>query len=114
MCIPEDYRAHLTHEGESARAARLADVQQHLWILDGARDRGDHHRTTDPGGTSFSHRVGFVGAALAFATPVVTLSFLLTTPEAWVQALGDAHHGFYLSGAGRSVEATPFSSLEPG
>ncbi|RUP22499.1 DUF417 family protein, partial [Methylobacterium sp.] len=44
------------------------------------------------------------GAVLAFLTPVVTLSFLVTTPEAWVAALGDAEHGFpYLSGAGRLV-----------
>ena len=41
---------------------------------------------------------------MAFTTPLVTLSFLITTPEAWVPALGDAHHGFpYLSGAGRLV-----------
>jgi uncharacterized membrane protein YkgB len=34
----------------------------------------------------------------------VTLSFLVTTPECWVPALGDAQHGFpYLSGAGRLV-----------
>jgi uncharacterized membrane protein YkgB len=34
----------------------------------------------------------------------VTLSFLVTTPECWVPALGDAHHGFpYLSGRGRLV-----------
>ncbi len=51
-----------------------------------------------------SRRVGMVGAVLAFATPFVTLSFLVTTPEAWVTALGDAQHGFpYLSGAGRLV-----------
>jgi uncharacterized membrane protein YkgB len=32
------------------------------------------------------------------------LSFLITTPEAWVPALGDAQHGFpYLSGGGRLV-----------
>ena len=36
--------------------------------------------------------------------PFVTLSFLVTTPEAWVPALGEAEHGFpYLSGAGRLV-----------
>ena len=36
--------------------------------------------------------------------PLVTLSFLVTTPEAWVTALGDGQHGFpYLSGAGRLV-----------
>ena len=34
----------------------------------------------------------------------VTLSFLFTTPEAWVPSLGDAHHGFpYLSGVGRLI-----------
>jgi uncharacterized membrane protein YkgB len=31
-------------------------------------------------------------------------TFLVTTPEAWVPALGGAQHGFpYLSGAGRLV-----------
>jgi uncharacterized membrane protein YkgB len=34
----------------------------------------------------------------------VTLSFLVSTPEAWVANLGDAQFGFpYLSGAGRLV-----------
>lgn len=52
----------------------------------------------------WSARLGLVGAVLAFLTPFVTLSFLATTPEAWVPALGDAEHGFpYLSGAGRLV-----------
>jgi uncharacterized membrane protein YkgB len=51
-----------------------------------------------------SRVLGIVGAMLAFLTPFVTLSFLATTPEAWVAALGDAQHGFpYLSGAGRLV-----------
>jgi uncharacterized membrane protein YkgB len=45
-----------------------------------------------------------VGATLSILTPFVTLSFLITTPEAWVPALGDAQHGFpYLSGGGRLV-----------
>jgi uncharacterized membrane protein YkgB len=35
---------------------------------------------------------------------LVTLSFLVTTPEAWVQPLGSPEHGFpLLSGAGRLV-----------
>jgi uncharacterized membrane protein YkgB len=51
-----------------------------------------------------SARYGLIGATLAFLTPVVTLSFLVTTPEVWVQNLGDAEFGFpYLSGAGRLV-----------
>lgn len=49
-------------------------------------------------------RVAAVGSFLVFIMSFVTLSFLITTPECWVPALGDAHHGFpYLSGPGRLV-----------
>ena len=45
-----------------------------------------------------------VGSGMVALMSVVTLSFLITTPETWVPALGDVHHGFpYLSGAGRLV-----------
>jgi uncharacterized membrane protein YkgB len=45
-----------------------------------------------------------VGSFLVFIMSFVTLSFLITTPECWVPALGDMTHGFpYLSGAGRLV-----------
>ncbi|QDT52970.1 Inner membrane protein YkgB [Caulifigura coniformis] len=45
-----------------------------------------------------------IGSFLVFVMSFVTLSFLITTPECWVPALGDANHGFpYLSGAGRLV-----------
>ena len=48
--------------------------------------------------------VSAVGSFLAFIMSLVTLSFLVTTPETWVPALGDAEHGFpYLSAAGRLV-----------
>jgi uncharacterized membrane protein YkgB len=40
------------------------------------------------------HDGRIVGATLSFLTPFVTLSFLITTPDAWVSALGDAQHGF--------------------
>ncbi|MGV3719654.1 MAG: DUF417 family protein, partial [Actinomycetota bacterium] len=44
------------------------------------------------------------GSFFVFLMSFVTLSFLITTPEVWVAARGDAHHGFpYLSGAGRLV-----------
>ena len=49
-------------------------------------------------------QVSAVGSFLLTLMSLTTLSFLVTTPEAWVPALGDAHHGFpYLSGAGRLV-----------
>ena len=49
-------------------------------------------------------QVSAVGSFLLILMSLTTLSFLATTPEAWVPALGDPHHGFpYLSGAGRLV-----------
>ena len=45
-----------------------------------------------------------IGSALVVIMSLVTLSFLITTPESWVPALGDTEHGFpYLSGRGRLV-----------
>ncbi len=45
-----------------------------------------------------------VGSFMVFIMSLVTLSFLITTPETWVPDLGDAEHGFpYLSAAGRLV-----------
>lgn len=49
-------------------------------------------------------RVAAVGSFLVVVMSFVTLSFLVTTPECWVPALGDGDNGFpYLSGAGRLV-----------
>jgi reactive chlorine resistance protein C len=49
-------------------------------------------------------QVAAIGSLLVFVMSLVTLSFLVTTPETWVPALGGPNHGFpYLSGAGRLV-----------
>ncbi|GAA4789878.1 Uncharacterized membrane protein YkgB [Chitinophaga terrae (ex Kim and Jung 2007)] len=49
-------------------------------------------------------KIGLLGGLLTFGMSLVTLSFLITTPEAYVPNLGGAEHGFpYLSGAGRLV-----------
>jgi uncharacterized membrane protein YkgB len=49
-------------------------------------------------------QVAAVGSFLVFVMSLVTLSFLVTTPECWVPNLGDSAHGFpNLSGAGRLV-----------
>ncbi|MDO4715108.1 MAG: DUF417 family protein [Bacteroidales bacterium] len=53
-------------------------------------------------------RLGMLGGLLTFGMSIVTLSFLITTPECWVPNLGGdlptPHHGFpYLSAAGRLV-----------
>jgi len=48
--------------------------------------------------------IATLGSFLVVIMSLVTLSFLITTPETWVPALGDSEHGFpYLSGRGRLV-----------
>ncbi len=48
--------------------------------------------------------VAAIGSSLVAVMSVVTLSFLITTPECWVPSLGGPEHGFpLLSGAGRLV-----------
>jgi uncharacterized membrane protein YkgB len=52
----------------------------------------------------FLPQAAAVGSFLLALMACTTLSFLVTTPEAWVPALGDTVHGFpYLSGAGRLI-----------
>lgn len=49
-------------------------------------------------------QVAALGSFLLVLMACTTLSFLVTTPEAWVPALGDSAHGFpYLSGVGRLI-----------
>jgi reactive chlorine resistance protein C len=49
-------------------------------------------------------QVATFGSALLVLMSCTTLSFLITTPEAWVAAHGDAVHGFpFLGGPGRLV-----------
>ncbi|MBB6144410.1 putative membrane protein YkgB [Silvibacterium bohemicum] len=49
-------------------------------------------------------RISAIGSLLLVCMSFTTLSFLVTTPEAWVQPLGAATHGFpYLSIAGRLI-----------
>jgi uncharacterized membrane protein YkgB len=53
-------------------------------------------------------KIGMLGGLLTFGMSIITLSFLITTPEVYVPNLGGdyptPHYGFpYLSGAGRLV-----------
>lgn len=52
----------------------------------------------------FFPKIGVIGALLTIIMTLGTLSFLVTTPESWVPALGDKDFGFpFLSGRGRLV-----------
>jgi len=99
-----EYRQHMNKEGEVIPA---------------------HQQWNESNGTySFSHGLGVLivligvliatypvlpqvsalGSFLLILMSLTTLSFLVTTPEAWVPALGASTHGFpYLSGAGRLI-----------
>lgn len=101
---PETYQDHRNREGELVPENRewhrenntygfayglgaLLCVMGILLLLDGV-----------------SPLLGLAGGLLVFIMSIGTLSFLVTTPETWVPALGDIHHGFpYLSAAGRLV-----------
>jgi reactive chlorine resistance protein C len=101
---PDQYARHLTREGELKPTERAWQTANDTYGF----SRGLGTVELMIGFLTLvglvSRRWGLAGAALAFLTPFVTLSFLVTTPEAWVPALGDAQHGFpYLSGGGRLV-----------
>lgn len=101
---PKEYKAHLTHEGELKPSERAWQTANDTYVFSKGLGTVEIAIGLLTLAGLFSRRLGFVGAVLAFLTPIVTLSFLFTTPEAWVPALGDAQHGFpYLSGAGRLV-----------
>ncbi|UST77326.1 reactive chlorine resistance membrane protein RclC [Pseudomonas siliginis] len=101
---PQDYKAHLTHEGELNADKRAWQTANNTYGFSTGLGVVEILIGLLVLSNPLSRRTGLLGGALAFATPLVTLSFLVTTPEAWVAALGDGQHGFpYLSGAGRLV-----------
>ena len=99
-----EYRAHMNREGELVPAHRA-------WQIDNGTYTFSHFLgvvIVTLGFLIATHRflpqVAAVGSALVVLMACTTLSFLVTTPEAWVPAAGDAAHGFpYLSGVGRLI-----------
>ena len=101
---PDQYREHMTREGELVPAQRQWQRENNTYAFSNGLGTVEMVIGLLVLAGFVSTTVGAVGALLAFLTSFVTLSFLLTTPEAWVPALGDAEHGFpYLSGGGRLV-----------
>jgi uncharacterized membrane protein YkgB len=101
---PDQYKEHLTHEGQLDPAKREWQTANHTYAFSNGLGTVEILIGLLVLSYLFSRRLGMVGSVLAFLTPLVTLSFLITTPEAWVQSTGDAEFGFpYLSGGGRLV-----------
>jgi reactive chlorine resistance protein C len=101
---PDEYKAHLTHEGQLVPEQREWQTANNTYGFSTGLGIVEWAIALLVLSYPLSKKLGLLGAFLAFGTTLVTLSFLFTTPEAWVPALGDAQHGFpYLSGAGRLV-----------
>jgi reactive chlorine resistance protein C len=101
---PGEYKAHLTREGELVAAEREWQTNNNTYAFSQGLGTVEVIIGLLTLIGLFSPRYGLAGATLSLLTPLVTLSFLITTPEAWVANLGDANFGFpYLSGAGRLV-----------
>ncbi|RDA61895.1 DUF417 domain-containing protein [Hafnia paralvei] len=101
---PEEYKQHLTHEGELKPIERDWQTENNTYAFSDGLGMVELIIALLVLSNPLSRWLGLIGGILAFATPIITLSFLITTPEAWVPNLGDMHHGFpYLSGAGRLV-----------
>jgi uncharacterized membrane protein YkgB len=101
---PGHYKQHMNREGESVPANIAWHEQNHTFAF----SYGLGAVIVSYGLLLCLHpwwpRLAALGGFLVFLMSLVTLSFLITTPECWVPALGDSHHGFpYLSGAGRLV-----------
>ena len=101
---PHHYKAHMNPEGALVPANVQWHEKNHTYIfaygLGAAIVLFGLFLCLHP----FLPQVAAVGGFLVFLMSFVTLSFLITTPECWVPALGDVNHGFpFLSGAGRLV-----------
>jgi reactive chlorine resistance protein C len=99
-----DYLSHMNQEGQLIAANRAWHEANHTYGF----AIGLGFVIVTLGALVAAHwwrpAIGAIGSFLVVGMSFVTLSFLVTTPEAWVPSLGDAHHGFpYLSGRGRLV-----------
>ncbi len=93
---PEDYKQYLTHEGEYKPEARAWQTANNTYGFSNGLGVVEVIIALLVLANPVNRWLGLLGGLMAFTTPLVTLSFLITTPEAWVPALGDAHHGFLI------------------
>ena len=99
-----EYKAHMNAEGQFVPANRAWHQENRTYAF----SYGLGAVIVLYGLMLCTHRwrpeIAAMGSFLVIIMSLVTLSFLITTPESWVPALGDSDHGFpYLSGRGRLV-----------
>src|SRR6202166_3022320 len=91
---PDEYKAHLTREGELKPAERAWQTANNTYGFSEGLGTVEIVIGLLTLLGVFSRRWGIVGATLSFLNAVVTVAFLITTADSWVAALGDAQHGF--------------------
>ncbi len=81
---PEEYRQHLTHEGELKPEERAWQTANNTYAFSDGLGVVELIIAALVLANPVSRWLGLAGGVLAFLTPFVTLSFLITTPEAWL------------------------------
>ena len=99
-----EYRRHMNREGELAPANREWHLRNgtylFAWGLGAVIVALGVMIALHP----WLPQVSAIGSFLVFGMSLVTLSFLVTTPECWTPSLGSPEHGFpLLAGPGRLV-----------
>jgi len=101
---PDDYKGRILKEGEVEKANHAWHVSNHTYIF----SHGLGVLLIVMGMALLLNVVnplfGMAGAVSVLIMSVITLSFLITTPETWVQPLGGPDYSIpFLSGRGRLV-----------
>ena len=81
---PEQYKRHMTHEGQLVPAERTWQENNGTYSFSKGLGTVELLIAILVLANPLSRKAGLMGGLLAFLTPFVTLSFLITTPEAWV------------------------------
>jgi len=99
-----EYRAHVNREGELVSANRTWHERNGTYVFAYCLGSVIVALGVMIGLHPWLPQVAAIGSFLVVLMSITTLSFLITTPECWVQPLGSSEHGFpLLSGAGRLV-----------
>lgn len=99
-----EYKSYMNPEGVLNEKNRQWHTENHTYIFSYALGAVIILIGTLTLSGILSPKVGITGDILTFIMSIVTLTFLITTPESWVPNLGDSDYGFpYLSGRGRLV-----------
>ena len=99
-----EYRQHMNREGEVVPANRAWHEGNHTYLFAYGLGAVIVAYGLMIASYPWLPRLAAVGSFLVFVMSLVTLSFLVTTPECWVPDLGGPEHGFPLLAApGRLV-----------